>query len=69
MPNAVVVGQLRAIYPSYIVLGSNVHILLPAHLSMEGLEVGTSLTVAVHEEDDRLIAESIRKNPKKFLDG
>ena len=60
-PNAVVVGKLRAIHPDHIILGGNVLILLPAHLSIDGLEVGTSLTVVVHQEDEHLVAESIRK--------
>jgi hypothetical protein len=59
----------RAIYPSHIILGGNLHILLPAYLSMDGLEVGSSLTVVVHQEDERLVAESVRKTPDDLLGG
>ena len=61
MPNSVIVGKLRAIQRGHIILGGNVLILLPAHISIDGLEFGTSLTVVVHREDEHLIAESIRK--------
>jgi hypothetical protein len=44
-------------------------ILLPAHLSMNGLEVGSSLTVVVHQEDEQLVAESVRKTPDELLGG
>jgi hypothetical protein len=53
MPNSVVVGRLRAVYPDHIVLGGNLHILIPRHFYMDGLEVGTSLTVVVQEENDQ----------------
>ena len=69
MPNSVIVGKLGAIYPSHIILGDGLRILLPAHLSMDGLEVGASLTVVVHQEDERLVAESIRKSRMSFLAG
>ena len=69
MPNSVVVGKLRAIYPSHIILGGNLRILLPAHLSMDGLEVGTSVTLVVHQEDEHLVAESVRKTPDDLLGG
>ena len=61
MPNSVIVGKLRAIQPGHIILGGNVLILLPAHISIDGLEVGTSLTVVVHQEDEQLVVESVRK--------
>ena len=70
MPNSVIVGKLRAIYPDHIVLGGRVRIVLPAHITTEGLEVGVSLTVVVHEDTDQhLVAESIKKNPSDLLGG
>jgi hypothetical protein len=69
MPNSVVVGKLRAVYPDHIILGGNLRILLPRHLSMDGFEIGTSLTVVVHQENDHLIAESVRKTPDHLLGG
>jgi len=67
MPNSVVVGKLRAVYPDHIIPGGNLRILLRGDLSMDGLEVGTSLTVVVHQEDDQLIAESVRKASDQLL--
>ena len=61
MSNSVVIGKLRAIHPDHIILGGGLYIMLPAHLSIDGVHVGTSLTVVVHQEDEHLIAESIRK--------
>ena len=61
MPNSVIVGKLRAIQPGHIIFGANVLILLAAHISIDGLEVGTSLTVVVHQEDEQLLVESVRK--------
>jgi hypothetical protein len=61
MPNSVIVGKLRAIQRGHIILGGNVLILLPAHISIDGLEFGTSLTVVVHREDEQLVVESVRK--------
>jgi len=62
MPNSVIVGNLRAIHPDHIVLGGGVRILLPAHITTDGLEVGASLTVVLHESTDQhLVAESIRE--------
>jgi len=58
-PNSVIVGKLRAIRPDRIVLGGGVRILLPAHVPIDGLEVGTSLTVVVQQEDEQLVAESV----------
>jgi hypothetical protein len=69
MPNSVVVGKLRAVYPDHIILGGNLRILLPRHLSMDGFEIGTSLTVVVHQENDHFIAESVRKTPDHLLGG
>jgi hypothetical protein len=70
MPNSVIVGKLRAIHPDHIVLGGGVRILLPAHIAIDGLEVGASLTVVVHEDTDQhLMAESITKNPSDLLGG
>jgi hypothetical protein len=60
MPNSVVVGRLRAIHPDHIILGGGLYIMLPAHLSID-VQVGTSLTVVVHQEDEHLVAESIRR--------
>jgi hypothetical protein len=37
MPNSVVVGELRAVYPDHINLGGNLRILLRGDLSMDGL--------------------------------
>jgi hypothetical protein len=66
----VVVGKLRAIHSDHIVLGGGVRILLPAHITTDGLEVGASLTVVIHENTDRhLVAESIRKTPDGLLGG
>jgi hypothetical protein len=61
MPNSVVVGTLRAIHPDHIILGGGLYIMLPARLSIDGVQVGTSLTVVVHQEDEHLVAESIGK--------
>jgi hypothetical protein len=61
MPNSVVVGKLRAIHPDHIILGGGLYIMLPTHLSIGCAQVGTSLTVVVHQEDDHLVAETIRK--------
>jgi hypothetical protein len=61
MPNSVVVGKLRAIHPDHIILGGGLYIMLPAHLSIDREQVGTSLTVVVHQEDEHLVADSIRK--------
>ena len=61
MPNSVVVGTLRAIHPDHIILGGGLYIMLPAHVSIDGVQVGTSLTVVVHQEDEHLVAESSRK--------
>ncbi len=64
MSNSVVVGKLRAIHPDHIILGGGLYIMLPAHLSIDGIQIGTSLTVVVHQEDEHLIAESIRKTSR-----
>jgi len=69
MPNSVVVGKLRAVYPSHIILGGNLRILLPAHVTMDGLEIGASLTVVVHQEEEHLVAESVKKVPDELLGG
>jgi hypothetical protein len=70
MPNSVIVGKLRAIYPDHIVLGGSVRIMLPAHITTDGLEVGASLTIVIHEDTDQhLVAESIKKNPSDLLGG
>jgi hypothetical protein len=69
MPNSVIVGKLRAIHLDHIVLGGSVRVLLPAHITTDGLEAGTSLTVVVHQENNGLVAESVRKNPNELLGG
>jgi hypothetical protein len=63
MPNAVVVGQLRAIEPGRITLGGNLHIIVPPELVLPTIPLQSSVTVVVHErEDGQLIAESIRRS-------
>jgi hypothetical protein len=64
MPNSVVVGKIRVIGPGYIILGGNLRIILPAHLSVADVQIGTSLTVVVRQSDDeRLVAESVTNTP------
>ena len=60
MPNAVVVGLLRAVEPGRITLGGNLHILVPPEVIVPAVPLNSSVTVVVHEQaDGRLIAESI----------
>jgi hypothetical protein len=63
MPNAVVVGLLRAIEPGHITLSGNLHIIVPAELILPDIPLGSSVTVVVHERaDGLLIAESIKRS-------
>ena len=63
MPNSVIAGKVRAIHPGHIILGDDLRILLPAHITIDGLEVGSSVTVVVHQENEHLVAERIRTYP------
>jgi hypothetical protein len=68
MPNAVIVGILRAVEAGVILLSGNVHIIIPPTLSVAEFPIGCSLTVVVHEQaDEHLVAESIRRNKDGFL--
>ena len=60
MPNAVVVGRLRAVEPGRITLGGNLHIIVPPEVTLPDVPLESSVTVVVHERSDGvLIAESI----------
>lgn len=64
MPNAVVVGRLRAVEPGRITLGGNLHIIVPPEVTLPDVPLESSVTVVVHERSDgMLIAESI--TPRK----
>lgn len=67
MPNAVIVGVLRAVEAGSIVLSGNVRIAIPTTLSLTDFPIGCSLTVVVHQQaDGHLVAESIRRNRDGF---
>jgi hypothetical protein len=64
MPNSVVVGKVRRIEPGYIILGGNLRIVVPADLSVPNMQIGSSITVVVHQgEDGALVAESVTESP------
>jgi hypothetical protein len=68
MPNAVIVGILRAVEAGAILLSGNVRIIVPSNLSVAEFPIGCSLTVIVHQQsDEHLAAESIRRNKDGFL--
>ena len=64
MANSVIIGRLHAIEAGAIILGEHCRIIIPPTISVAGFPIGSRLTVVVHEEsDERLIAESIERNP------
>jgi hypothetical protein len=62
MPNCVISARLRAIKPGLIVLGGDVHIIVPPTVSVLGLPVGCAVIVVAHQSEDRLVAESITRS-------
>jgi hypothetical protein len=69
MPNAVVVGLLRAVEPGRITIGGNLHIVVPPEVGLPDIPLNSSVTIVVHERaDGLLIAESItrRESDKLF---